>query len=121
MSSSQSLYERLGGAEGVASISSAIVDRHLANDVIKTRFINNDPALLKELTNAFFAMGSGGPNNYQGRDMRTAHTGMNLNERELVAAIDDVLGVLDDHRIDAVTRTEVLGILYSFKDEVLFH
>lgn len=52
--------------------------------------------------------------------MPTAHKAMNLNERELIAATDDILGVLDSHSVDATSRSEVLAILYSLKDEVLF-
>lgn len=118
-SSGPSLFERLGAASGVESIAAAIVESHCINPEIKARFLNSDKVALKILVRDFFAAGSGGPNNYAGRDMKTAHAGMNLNERELVATIDDVLGVLDDHGIDAVTRGEVLAILYSFKDEVL--
>ena len=60
------------------------------------------------------------PADYKGRDMVSAHKGMNLNEEHLVAAIDDVLEVLDEGGIDPLSRAEVLAILYSFKGEVLF-
>ena len=120
MSDQPSLYERLGGAETIASISSEIVDRHLANPTIQVRFVDSDVDTLKRLVTEFFSMGSGGPAHYSGRDMVTTHRGMNLNERELVAVFDDVLAALDTHEIDAASRNEVLGIHYSMKDEVLF-
>jgi hemoglobin len=114
-----SLYERLGGKEGVAAIANDIVERHWVNPIIKARFLKHDIDSLKRLSEEFLSMGSGGPAEYSGRDMRTAHTGLNLNERELVAVIDDALAVLDARGVDAVTRNEVLAILYSFKDEIL--
>ena len=114
------LYERLGGAEGIAAISADIVELHSVNPLIRTRFEGKDKAELRKLVAQFFSMGSGGPAEYEGRDMRTAHKGMNLDERELVASIDDVLQALDTHGIDAGTRGEVLAILYSLKDEVLY-
>jgi hemoglobin len=117
---SSTLYERLGGASGVEAIANEVVDRHFANPIIKTRFIGHEIAELKVLSRDFFSAGTGGPNHYAGRDMRTAHVGLNLNERELVAVIDDVLVTLDAHEIDAGTRAEILAILYSFKDEILF-
>ena len=116
----QSLFERLGGAEGIAAISADVVERHRVNALIKTRFLEVDMEKLKLLVSDFFNMGAGGPAQYEGRDMRAAHKGMNLNERELVAAVDDVLAVLDARAIDPTTRSEVLAILYSLKDEVLF-
>lgn len=117
----KSLYERLGGAEQIASISSAIVERHIANPLINQHFQNiEDVDQFKKHVADFFSMGSGGPANYQGRDMPGAHKDMNLNEKDLIAATDDVLAVLDDHGIDPVSRNEVLAILYSLKDEVMF-
>jgi hemoglobin len=116
----QSLYERLGGAEKIASIAADIVARHRVNPLIKTRFEDSDYAALTKNVADFFSMGSGGPANYEGRDMPTAHKGMNLNERELVTTLDDVLAALDAHEVDPVSRNEVLAILWSLKDEVLF-
>lgn len=118
--STASLFERLGGAEGIRAISSDVVDRHCINPLIRQRFHASEPDTLKKLVADFFIAGSGGPDNYEGRDMRTAHQGMNLNERELVAAIDDVLAAIDARGVDPSTRNEVLAILYSFKDEILF-
>ena len=119
-SGERSLYERLGGAEGIEAISADIVDRHLVNPVIKTRFAEVDAQKLKGLVADFFSMGSDGPAKYEGRDMRAAHRGMNISERELVAAVDDVLAALDARDVDPESRNEVLAILYSLKDEVLF-
>ncbi len=118
--STPTLFQRLGGAAAIKSISSDIVDRHRVNPLIQTRFGASDVPQLKKHVADFFTMGSGGPANYTGRDMPTAHKGMNLNERELMAAIDDVLAVLDAHKIDPVSQNEVLAILYSLKGEVLF-
>ena len=117
----KSLYERLGGAETIASISSDIVERHLVNPKIKQFFADIESKdQLKTHVAEFFAMGSGGPSNYTGRDMPSAHKDMNINERDLIAATDDILAVLDAHDIDPVSRNENLGILYSLKDEVMF-
>jgi hemoglobin len=120
MSETKTLYERLGGAEGVAAISADIVDRHLANPLIKVRFADSDVEQLKRRVTEFFSMGSGGPAEYSGRDMPTTHKGMNINERELVAVFDDALAAMDARGIDSVSRNEVLAILYSLKDEVLY-
>jgi hemoglobin len=117
----QSLFERLGGTEGIEAIASDVVDRHLVNPIIKPYFAKvEDVDALKSLVADFFNMGTGGPAQYQGRDMRSAHLGMNLNERDLVSAIDDVLAVLDSREIAPSARAEVLTILYTFKEEILF-
>jgi hemoglobin len=44
---------------------------------------------------------------------------MNVSEQEFLAVVDDILGALDRHRIDAATKNEVLGILYSLKGQII--
>ena len=67
----------------------------------------------------FLAMGSGGQEQYKGRSMPDAHRGMNINEAEYMAAIDDILSVMTKHELDEQTRSDVLAIAYSLKGEIL--
>ena len=60
-----------------------------------------------------------GPQGYEGRDLRTAHTGMNVNEQELVTAIDDFVAALQNQGVAAPEVNEVVSILYSMKGDVL--
>ena len=116
-----SLYARLGDAEKVAQIAKDIVDAHYQNPVIRTRFeVVKDRAMLVKHVHDFIGAGTGGKETYSGRDMAGAHKGMNVTERELIAAIDVVLMVLRKHGIGEQEQREVLAILYSLKDEVMF-
>jgi hemoglobin len=116
----QSLYERLGGAPAIAAIARDIVALHRKNPLIRTRFEVVDVEALETHVRTFIGAGTGGPEAYEGRDMPSAHKGMNLNERELVAAIDDVLLALRNNGVGEGEQNEMLAILYSLKDEVLF-
>lgn len=121
---SETLYARLGGAEGIASIVDDIVEAHMRNPVIAPRFLpyKADPdrlAKVKQHLRAFLGAGSGGPETYDGRDMTEAHRGMNISETEYVAAIDDILATLDKHAVDEQARKDVLAIAYALKDEIL--
>lgn len=116
-----SLYERLGGPDKVAVIAKDIVDAHFRNPLIKTRFEKvEDRTKLVNHVRDFIGAGTGGKETYTGRDMVAAHRGMNVNERELIAAVDDVLLVLRNHGIGEQEQREVLAILYSLKDEVMY-
>lgn len=97
-----------------------IVNRHLAHPLLKPRFHKSGLAAVRANVLDFFNMGTGGSAVYKGEDMKTVHTGMNLTEAEFVAVLDDALAALDAHDIDPVTRNEILGIFYSFKDEILY-
>lgn len=117
--SSPSLYERLGRRDGITRITRTLIDNHLANPAVKTRFAAVDRALLEQRAIEFFCAGSGGPEAYTGKEMALAHRGMNVSEQEFVAVVDDAVAALEHHGMDMPTRNEVLGILWSLKAQVL--
>jgi hemoglobin len=114
-----SLYDRLGGYNGISAIVTDTVDRHLVNPLIKARFAKSDIAKLKTTATLFFCAGGGGPQAYTGKDMLLAHRSMNISEQEFVAALDDTLAALDKNGVGAEERMEVLAILYSLKDQIV--
>ena len=117
---SKTLFERLGGADGVTSLVRDAVGAHLENPTIKTRFENaNDVegAILKSIE--FFSVGSGGPGEYTGKDMLSAHQGMNISGEEFIAVVDDILGVMGKHGLGDIEQKDVLAILYSLKGEII--
>jgi len=120
----KSLYERLGGEEGVASIVDDIMEAHLENPDIKHVFspIAKDPERLNVFTkhvNEFLSAGTGGGATYTGKDMPSAHKGLNTSEKEFMSAVDDILFVLGKHNIDEETKKDMLYILYSLKGVVI--
>ena len=81
----KTLYERLGGADGIARLVDDAVDAHLSNPIVKTRFENaKDIEHAKQMSVEFFSAGSGGPESYTGKDMLTTHKGMNISEQEFM-------------------------------------
>lgn len=115
----ESLYERLGGQVGISAIVRDLIRRHQANPLICARFAKVDVDKLERNVIDFFCAGSGGTQSYSGRDMRTAHAGMNINEQEFIAAVDDVLAAMAANGAGQRERDEVLAILYSMKGEVV--
>lgn len=119
-----SLYERLGGTDGITAIVDEVVEAHMTNPAIKARFLplKNDPehfAEVKQHLINFFIMGSGGPQMYTGKDMHSAHVGMNISQGEYMSVIDDILTALDKKNVDEQSRKDVLAILFSLKDQMI--
>ncbi len=114
------LYQRLGGAEGLARIVDDVIANHLANPVVRTRFENvKDLGRLKRMALDFFAMGSGGPSAYAGKSMPEAHRGMNISEQEYLAVMDDIVGALKKNDVSEEATRDVIAILYSIKGEII--
>lgn len=114
-----SLYERLGRHDGIARITRTLIENHMANPLVNVRYGASDMTRVEQRVVEFFCAGAGGPETYTGGDMIATHKGMNINEQEFVTVIDDAMAALDAHEIDAATRNEVLGILWSLKSEVV--
>lgn len=118
------LYERLGEASGIHALVDDIIEAHMNNPVIQNRFLpyREKPEELdqaKSHLRTFLAMGSGGPDNYQGRSMPDAHRGMNISAGEYMAAVDDIMAVLEQHGMNEQTRNDVLAIAWSLKGEIM--
>lgn len=114
-----SLYQRLGEMEGIENIVRKTVELHEVNPVIAAYVKHIDQEWLIGSVTAFFAAGTGGPNNYQGTDMVTAHAHLDLTDEEFDAAVGDVLLALEAHGIDQASTDEVDGILQSFRGAVV--
>ncbi len=115
----ETLFERLGGAENVKKIADSLVENHWANPAISTRFENVDKDKLKMYADTFITSGTGGPNVYEGRDMMSAHKGMNISAVEFMAVLDDTLKALSDNGVGQPEQEEMLFILYSMRSEIV--
>lgn len=124
LTTASSLYQKLGGAKGIASIVDGMVEAHLQNPIIRARFLPylEDPdkvQLIKQHACEFMGVGCGGPEVYTGRDMVATHKGMNISTEEFIAAVDDIMMVLDRHQVDEPTKKEMLYMLYSLKSQIV--
>ena len=121
---SATLFDRLGGSPGIKGIVDDIVELHMGNPVIRARFqpyleTPEKIEVIKRHTCAFLEAGAGGADRYSGRSMPEAHRGMNINEAEYMAAVDDILSALRNRQIDERTQNDVLAIAYSLKGQIL--
>ena len=120
----QTLYQRLGGSSGINALVTDIVALHMENPVIRARFrpyleTPEKLEITKKHLCAFLEAGSGGTAKYTGRTMQDTHRGMNINEAEYMATIDDILAALRKLGVDEQTQKDVLAIAYSLKGEIL--
>ena len=107
-------------ATGISKIVDNVLANHLANPVVRTRFEHaRDFEDLRKKAIEFFAAGSGGSEAYTGKDMRTAHAGMNISEQEYMAVMDDIMAALVSNGVDEPTQKDVLAIIYSLKGDII--
>lgn len=115
----EALYDQLGGQAGINALVDRIVDLHLDNPVVSTRFAHSDIDRGRSMAKEFFAMGSGGPVQYTGKSMPDAHAGMNISEQEFLAVVDDMMHAMTELGYDEAARSQVLTIAYSLKEGII--
>lgn len=96
-----------------------IIDNHLANKAIATRFSNSKVSKIKNAAATFFISGTGGLEVYKGKDLMAAHKGMNISALEFMAVLDDALAALKTNKIAQRAQEEVLFILYSMRSQIV--
>lgn len=114
-----SLYERLGGEQGVRNIVNDVLDKNYSNPLIGYHFRIIDMDKLKQSVFEFFSMGTGGPHSYHGKDMRTAHSSLKIKEREWDSGTEDMVWALDKNGIGQEEKDVVIAILESFKADIV--
>ena len=114
-----SLYERLGATPGITRLAGDLVEEHVKNERIATRFANSDLPRMKHLAATFFIGATGGPQEYVGKDMLAAHKGMNISAAEFMAVLDDALTAMEKNQIGPGEQAEVLFAFYSMRSQVV--
>ena len=113
------LYERLGGWDSISQIVHDTIAFHQANPEISHYFEGVDAGKLAVHVATFFSAGTGGPQQYQGRDMTTTHAHMNMSDADFDSAVADVLKALDKNGIGDTEKAEVAAILESLRPAVM--
>jgi len=114
-----SLFERLGGNAGITAITNDLVENHLTNAAIASRFANSDVPAMKSAAASFMIAGTGGENKYKGNDMLSTHKGMNISATEFMAVLDDALSAMETNSVAQREQEEVLFILFSMRSHIL--
>lgn len=118
----KSLYERLGGYEGVVAIVSEFMPR-IRNDPQLGRFYRHrgEDGIAREqqLLVDFISSNAGGRMYYRGRDMASAHRSMKINESDWSALLGHCAATMEAVRAGPQECDEVVAFLASFKNEIV--
>jgi hemoglobin len=115
----RSLYDRLGGRAAITAVVDEFVGRVAADKRINARFFNTDIAKLRGLLVDFFCAATGGPAEYHGRDMHTAHASMNLVDEEWSALVEQLVGAFKKLQVPDAEQGEVLAALAPLKAQIV--
>jgi hemoglobin len=113
------LYERLGGNDAITAVVDDFVTRCAADGRINGKFAKTDGARLKRMLIDQVCMASGGPCDYQGRDMRETHDGMAVTAGEFDALIEDLVATLNRFGVGKQEQDELLAVLGPLRADIV--
>jgi hemoglobin len=120
--SKKSLYERLGGYDGISAVANALLPR-LASDPLLRRFWDNrgDDGIAREkqLLIDFLCHSAGGPVYYTGREMKLSHKGMRISPADWQSFMGHVEATLTHFQLPDPERGEVIAFIESTKADIV--
>ncbi len=115
----ESLYERLGGEAAIKAVVDEFVANVGADARINQYFANANLDRLKGHLVNQIGQASGGPQQYTGRDMKTAHAGMGIDDAAFNALVEDLVKALDKFSVPEQEKSELLGLLGPMKVDIV--
>jgi hemoglobin len=135
----KSLYDRLGGQQGLQAIAEDFVTRALADPRVNWSrqgviqgglSIHHDRSMqwdanpdnvkaLKLHLAQFLALASGGPTIYQGREIKEAHAGLHITNDEFDASVGDLKATLDKMQVANTEQKELLAIIETTRGQIV--
>jgi hemoglobin len=121
----ESLFDRLGGVYGIATVVDDFIERLLVNDILNANPAINEArarvpkAGLKFHVTALVCEVTGGPCKYSGRSMENAHAHLNINEGQWQAMVTDFRNTLDKFKVPAKEQEELIAIVGSTKTDIV--
>lgn len=118
-----SLYDDLGGAEALSAVVDAFYVKVLADDRVNGFFEKTNMKVQAKQQKDFLTMAFGGPNNYTGRDMKSAHAKLvaekGLNDTHFDVIVELLAATLQEFKVPDEKIGEVAEIAESVRDSIL--
>jgi hemoglobin len=115
------LYDKLGGAAGVASVVTEFYAYVLADDRISHYFKGMDMDRQRAHQSAFMSHVLGGPEHYSGRNMHKAHAHLNLTHADFNAVAEHLVTALERHGVAQMDIDAVLAAIASLERQIVNH
>jgi hemoglobin len=117
-----SIYTQIGGADAVEKAVDIFYRKVLSDDLISGFFDDTDMDAQRNKQKSFLTMVLGGPNEYTGKDLRTAHAPLvekGLNEEHFWAVAGHLQETLQELSVPEKLIETIMGVAAGTIDDVL--
>ena len=118
----QSLYDRLGGYDGITAFCNNLLPRVQADPQLGRFWQNRGDdgiAREKQLLIDYLSAYAGGPLYYTGRDMLLTHKGMKISESDWTVFLGHAGDTMADLQVPEAECNDVVAFVLSLKDDIV--
>jgi hemoglobin len=118
----KSLYERLGGYDGVTAFANDLLPRLQADSQLGRFWQNRGDdgiAREKQLLIDYLCSNAGGPMYYTGRDMKTSPEGMKISENDWSIFLQHAGATMEALQIPKQECDEIVAFVLSLKEDIV--
>lgn len=114
-----SIYARLGGREAIDAAVDLFYEKLLADERVAFFFEDVNMKVQIRKQKEFLSAAFGGPEPWEGDDMRKAHEDLDLRAEDFQAVAENLQLTLKELKLDEALIQEIMTLVGSLKDEVL--
>ncbi len=118
----KTLYQRLGGYDAIAAVVDDFVTQLVTDPSMGVFFKGHSEDSVKRIRMHvidFICYAAGGPCNYTGRDMKTAHKGLGITEAQWDKSVEYLKNTLNKFKVGQKEQNDLLAAVSSVKNDIV--
>lgn len=115
---STTIYDRIGGAEGISGLVDEFYEKIIADEVLKSYFKNASVGKIMNMQREFFSAATGGPSTYSGRPLKEVHKHMGISKYEFDRYVAHLVDTLKTRGISDEDSREVVAKINIYADDI---
>jgi hemoglobin len=111
------LYERLGGEAAIGAVVEGMYGKIFTDPELEDFFRKTDKSHQKEMQKAFLTFATGGPSIYHGKDMKAAHAGRGIHNKEFDLVAGHVISTMKELGVSEALIDETAALLLTLRTD----
>jgi hemoglobin len=114
-----SLYDRLGGEAAITAVVDKFYEFMLADPIVAPFFAKTDMKKQAARQTQFLVLVTGGPNKYEGADMKKAHKNMKIGQKHFDETWINLQKAMAHFKVPEQEVGEVKEVFYSVQGDIV--
>ncbi|QSX00550.1 group I truncated hemoglobin [Haloterrigena alkaliphila] len=116
---SETLYERLGGRDAIGAVVDRFYERVIEDEQVAHYFEDVDMQKQRAHQTQFISAVAGGPVDYSGDDMESAHDELGITKPDFYAIVEHLDATMQEFDVDSDDREAVLDAIAEYEGDIV--